>query len=222
LYHGGFWLKKKGIPPVRNTQKKSSMPLILALIIVCCVMYFFIMQPHDKSGKEPTWWTDFQKQVQQIQHPSSTPPTKSKPTGKQQKSTTLSGSCFDMARQAAQQAGIDPTLYARQINQESGCSNATSPAGAQGVAQLMPFMSDALGVNPHDVRQSLQAGARLMAGYLKVYNNSWALALACYNAGSNATAYAFKTYGDAWLAHLPGETQRYVASILEQGQEVQA
>ena len=41
-----------------------------------------------------------------------------------------------------------------------------------------------------------------MAGYLKAHNGSWAVALACYNAGSGATATAL-TYGANWLAHLP-------------------
>ncbi len=130
---------------------------------------------------------------------------------------TPSGSCFDLARTAAIQNGIDPTLYARQINQESGCqSSICSSAGACGVAQLMPEMASYLHVNPFNVSQSLSAGAHLMAGYLKAHNGSWALALACYNAGSGAVQSAL-AYGTNWLAHLPLETQNYIASILGNG-----
>jgi Transglycosylase SLT domain len=141
-------------------------------------------------------------------------------TGKPQTTVKLSapsGPCFDQARAAAKAVGIDPLLYARQINQESGCQGRIcSPAGACGAAQLMPEMAKSLGVNPMNVAQSLQAGAHLMAGYLKLYHGNWALALACYNAGTG-TVKAVLSYGTAWYTHLPFETQHYIASILGQG-----
>ncbi len=116
------------------------------------------------------------------------------------------------------QAGIDPTLYARQINQESGCQSAIcSPAGACGAAQLMPEMAASLGVDPMNVQQSLQAGAHLMAGYLKMYGGSWPLALACYNAGSGRVKEALAVYGASWYAHMPAETQQYITAILGNG-----
>jgi soluble lytic murein transglycosylase-like protein len=129
-------------------------------------------------------------------------------------SQSTSGACFDMARTSAIQAGIDANLYARQIDQESGCTNVTSSAGAQGVAQLMPATARGLGVNPMDMQQSLQAGAHLMSGYLNMYSGDWSLALACYNAGSGETAYVVRTYGAGWFAHLPAETQHYVTAVL--------
>ena len=129
--------------------------------------------------------------------------------------SSFSGSCFDLARSEAMQEGINPDLYVRQINQESGCQpDICSPAGACGVAQLMPQTAAGLGVSPWDMQASLWAGAHLMAGYLHTYDGDWAKALSCYNAGSGATAYVISTYGSSWYAYLPQETQHYILAIL--------
>lgn len=128
---------------------------------------------------------------------------------------SFSGSCFDQARYEAVQVGISPDLYVRQINQESGCqADICSSAGACGVAQLMPATAAGLGVDPMNMQQSLWAGAHLMAGYLRTYGGDWAKALACYNAGSGATAYAIATYGASWYEYMPLETQNYILAIL--------
>src|SRR6266487_197910 len=211
---------------MRN-QRKSGCgcgPLVFVGFAVGVLVLVFVVAPMTEKYKtlpaQPEWYQRLGQNVQQLEEtaqkmlPWSHPSTTTRKSGTAKQTSTLSGSCFDMARQAAQQAGIDPTLFVKQINQESGCSNVTSPAGAQGVAQLMPFMSYALGVNPHDTQQSLQAGARLMAGYLKMFSGSWALALACYNAGSGRVKQVLASYGDAWLSHLPLETQNYVHNIL--------
>ena len=49
------------------------------------------------------------------------------------------GTLQDFARQAAQKIGLDPDIFMRQIQQESGFNpTAKSPAGAAGIAQFMP------------------------------------------------------------------------------------
>jgi soluble lytic murein transglycosylase-like protein len=53
-----------------------------------------------------------------------------------------------------------------------------------------------------------------MAGYLKMYSGSWALALACYNAGSGRVKQTLAAYGANWLEHMPLETQQYITAIL--------
>jgi hypothetical protein len=182
--------------------------ILLVFVLIMAVAVVFAGSAHTSTTHIAAPSQNWVQQLQQYLN--SHNPT----TSKQHATlTSPSGSCFDQARAAAQQAGIDPTLYARQINQESGCTNVTSPAGASGVAQLMPFMAASLNVNTNDTAASLAAGAHLMAGYLKTYQGSWALALACYNAGSGATAYALKTFGNDWLAHLPLETQDYIRNI---------
>ncbi len=113
-----------------------------------------------------------------------------------------------MAIEAAQDAGISPEIYVRQIDQESGFNpEALSPAGASGIAQMMPGTAAGLGVDPWDPHASLIAAAQLMRSYLDKYSGDWALALAAYNAGSGAV----DQYGG-----IPPyeETRRYVASIL--------
>jgi hypothetical protein len=107
------------------------------------------------------------------------------------------------ARTYAQEHGIDPVLFERQINQESGFNiTARSSAGALGIAQLMPGTARGLGVNPLDPLPALNAAARLMAGYLHQYGN-WRDALAAYNGGPGVVGHT-----------LPAETQNYIAAIL--------
>jgi soluble lytic murein transglycosylase-like protein len=199
--------------------------LILVVVVLFSVVFVAPQTPTDKPA--PHWYQVIENVVshsgQQVQHIFDTVTSKRAQRGSVKTShlASPSGSCFDLARAAATQAGIDPTLYARQINQESGCQVIPcSSAGACGVAQLMPEMAASLGVDPTNMQQSLQAGAHLMAGYLKMYNGSWALALACYNAGSGRVKEALTDYGANWYASMPAETQHYITAIL--GNEAQA
>jgi soluble lytic murein transglycosylase-like protein len=117
-----------------------------------------------------------------------------------------------MARQDAIDNGIDPTLFERQINQESGFNpDAISSAGAIGIAQIMSSTASEWNVNPHDPVASLSAAAKAMAWYYHHYG-SYAKALSAYNGGSSKLNYCIANYSD-WLSCMPGETQRYVAAI---------
>lgn len=120
-----------------------------------------------------------------------------------------------MARQAALNAGINPELFVQQIQQESNFQpQARSSAGALGMAQLMPQVAHALGVDPFQPAQALPAAARLMAGYLARYHGDEAKALAAYNAGTHAVDTAIARGGPCWFWFLPTETQQYIQRIL--------
>lgn len=108
-----------------------------------------------------------------------------------------------IARQDARRYGLDPNIFERQINQESGFNpNSTSGAGAQGIAQFMPSTAKGLGINPNNPRQALQGAAKLMSGYVKKYG-SYSKALEAYNGGPGVVGHS-----------LPAETQNYVKIIL--------
>lgn len=120
-----------------------------------------------------------------------------------------------LATSYAQQAGIDPTIFVAQIQQESGFNpNAVSPAGAIGIAQFMPTTAAGLGLNPHDPVASLKAAAQYDANNLNAYNGDYAKMLAAYNAGGGAVNNAVAAHGANWLAFMPTETQNYVKNIL--------
>lgn len=120
-----------------------------------------------------------------------------------------------LAEQDATAAGISPTYFVRQITLESGFNpNAHSPSGAEGIAQFMPATAAGLGINPWDPVASLQAAARLMASYARVFGGDYAKALASYNSGSATVNSAIASCGAGWISCLPLQTQRYIAIIM--------
>ena len=110
---------------------------------------------------------------------------------------------------AASRHGIDPALLRGLIRAESGFNpNAGSPAGAQGLTQLMPATARSLGVtNPLDPVQSIEGGARYLRQQLDRFGGNERLALAAYNAGPGAV----QRFGG-----VPpyAETQTYVQRVL--------
>lgn len=114
----------------------------------------------------------------------------------------------DLFRVAGQRYGIDPALLDAVAKQESAYDpRAVSPAGAQGLMQLMPGTADGLGVtDPFDPTQAVDGAARLLRDLLERFGQV-DLALAGYNAGPGAVL----RYGG--IPPYP-ETQNYVRSIL--------
>jgi cell wall-associated NlpC family hydrolase len=97
-------------------------------------------------------------------------------------------------------------LLAAVAQTESGGNiSAVSPAGAQGLMQLMPGTAQGLGVDPWNPAQAVQGAAQLLSGYLRRFG-SVPLALAAYNAGPGAV----EQYGGVPPYR---ETQNYVAKI---------
>jgi hypothetical protein len=110
---------------------------------------------------------------------------------------------------ASQSSGIPATVLASQIQAESGFNpNATSSAGAEGIAQFEPATAADNGVNPWDPNSAIPGMAHLDSQYLAQFG-SLDLALAAYNAGPGAV-----TNAGNQIPAIP-ETQKYVSSILQ-------
>jgi soluble lytic murein transglycosylase-like protein len=117
---------------------------------------------------------------------------------------------YDALIQAsAARNGVDPALLKALIRAESNFDpNAGSPAGAQGLTQLMPGTAAGLGVTDvHDPAQAIEGGAKYLRSQLDAFGGDETKALAAYNAGPGAVT----RYGG-----VPpyAETQQYVQRVL--------
>jgi soluble lytic murein transglycosylase-like protein len=114
----------------------------------------------------------------------------------------------DLFTKAGLRNGVDPALLAAVARQESGYNpRAVSPAGAQGLMQLMPATARGLGVSdPFDPAQAIDGAARMLHDLIGRFGHV-DLALAAYNAGPGAVT----RYGG--IPPYP-ETQNYVHSVL--------
>jgi cell wall-associated NlpC family hydrolase len=89
---------------------------------------------------------------------------------------------------SASMTGVPASLLAAVLSTESNFDpNAVSPAGAEGIAQLMPTTAASLGADPLDPTSAIPAAARLLGQYFNNYG-SWPEALVAYNAGPGAVA----------------------------------
>jgi soluble lytic murein transglycosylase-like protein len=113
-----------------------------------------------------------------------------------------------LVREAAIRAGL-PTAFVESVAKTESAFNpaAVSPKGAIGVMQLMPSTAKALGADPNDPAQNIDAGARLLRELLLKYNGDVVKALAAYNAGAGAV--------DRYQGVPPyPETQHYVNTVV--------
>lgn len=114
----------------------------------------------------------------------------------------------DLIQEAARRYAISPDLVRAVIRAESAFdAMAVSAAGAQGLMQLMPALSQELGVrDPFDPRENVMAGTHYLAYLLDYHHGNLELALASYNAGPAAV--------DRYNGVPPfPETQQYIKTI---------
>jgi soluble lytic murein transglycosylase-like protein len=110
--------------------------------------------------------------------------------------------------QLAAKYDVSPTLIEAMVWQESRWrTNARSPVGARGLAQLMPGTARELGVNPDDPLANLEGGVRYLRQQLDAFDGDVEKALAAYNAGPARVARA------GGVPNI-GETRNYVATIM--------
>lgn len=100
-------------------------------------------------------------------------------------STAIPRKYRSLAQEASRESGLPLKVVAAQISEESGWQpNATSPTGAEGIAQFEPGTWSSWGhgsaYNPQD---AMPAYGRFMGHLLKQYHGDIRDALAAYNAG---------------------------------------
>lgn len=114
-------------------------------------------------------------------------------------------------RKAAQRHRLPYYLLHAMITVESSYRvHAISPAGAQGLMQLMPATAERFGVEDvFDATENINGGSRYLAYLLSLFNGNLRLALAAYNAGENAVI----RHGNRIPPYR--ETQNYVEKVLK-------
>ncbi|WP_414040355.1 transglycosylase SLT domain-containing protein [Acidithiobacillus sp. M4-SHS-6] len=115
-----------------------------------------------------------------------------------------------LIRSAASRYGVSPALVNAVISAESGYNaGAVSPKGAMGLMQLIPATATRFGVaNAFNPAENIHGGTAYLAYLLQKFSGDLKLAIAAYNAGSNAVIQAGY--------HIPpfAETQAYVPRVL--------
>ncbi len=118
---------------------------------------------------------------------------------------------FDSSiRKYAHEYRVDEKLVKAVVKNES-CfdQKAVSPAGAEGLMQLMPPTAKSLGVtDSFDAEQNLRGGIQYLSELISLYDNNLVLALAAYNAGPGTV----KKYNG--VPPYP-ETQRYIEKVMK-------
>jgi soluble lytic murein transglycosylase-like protein len=129
-----------------------------------------------------------------------------------QKRTTARNSddmIHNCIRAAAERYDLSVELIGSIIRTESNFQpDAISPAGAQGLMQLMPATARELGVtDPFNIEQNIDGGCRYMRQMLDRFGGDVKLALAAYNAGPGTVM--------RYDGNVPyRETQDYVQRVL--------
>ncbi|WGI22348.1 lytic transglycosylase domain-containing protein [Amylibacter sp. IMCC11727] len=145
-------------------------------------------------------------------------------------------SYFPVTELARYSVDVDPEVAMAIARRESELNpEAVSPVGARGLMQVMPAtarqVAGDIGVEysknrlTSDWRYNAKLGTAYLGGLLEIYEGSYVLAFAAYNAGPNRVDQWIETYGDPrdslidqvdWIEHIPyRETRNYVMRVIE-------
>lgn len=145
-------------------------------------------------------------------------------------------SYFPVTELAQYSVDVDPEVAMAIARRESELNpEAVSPVGARGLMQVMPAtarqVAGEIGVEysknrlTTDWRYNAQLGTAYLGGLLEIYEGSYVLAFAAYNAGPHRADTWIETYGDPrdslidqvdWVEHIPyRETRNYVMRVIE-------
>jgi len=138
-----------------------------------------------------------------------------------------SGEYADYFNAKATKYKIDPQLIAAVAKQESGIRHIDSDgsvirnnySGATGMMQLMPATANWLGVDPFDLEQNIEGGAKYISMMLNERNGDLKLALASYNWGPGNVNKELARLGvTTWEGVIAAgggnsETNKYVSNI---------
>jgi hypothetical protein len=158
------------------------------------------MQPHEASDQSP--------KVEAAEPPPSAAPVSPDLDPERVPEVSLDDLCNALLT-SAQENDLPVPFFANLIWQESRLrDDAVSSVGALGIAQFMPEVAMASGLNnPFDPLQAIPASARLLRELRDQFGNLGFVA-AAYNAGAHRVS--------EWLAHrraLPRETLNYVVRV---------
>ncbi|MBF0295333.1 MAG: lytic transglycosylase domain-containing protein [Magnetococcales bacterium] len=119
------------------------------------------------------------------------------------------GSYDEIIQRASERYGVDADLIRSVIQVESSFNpKAVSPAGAQGMMQLMPGTAKELGVrDPFNAEENIMGGTLYLSRLLDRYDGDIRSALAAYNWGMG-------NLERQPASAMPGETRRYVSRIM--------
>jgi len=124
---------------------------------------------------------------------------------------------LDSINKAAARYKLPAALIKAVVKAESNYHiRAVSPAGAQGLMQLMPATARELGVtDPFDIDQNIHGGAQYLRNMLDQFNGNVHLALSAYNAGPGTVA--------RYDGKVPyAETRAYIQRVMRYAAEFSA
>ncbi len=145
-------------------------------------------------------------------------------------------SYFPVTELAYFSVDVDPEVAMSIARRESELNpEAISPVGARGLMQIMPKtarqVADKIGADysknrlTSDWRYNAKLGTAYLGGLLELYDGSFVLAFAAYNAGPHRADRWIEQFGDPrdsivdqvdWIEHIPfRETRNYVMRVME-------